>query len=218
LDYLELARATAPEIGMTVLAIAILLLDVTLMRPWPAARRARWLGALAALGLAGVLALVCSHGVAMGASQWADPARTIVIDQLGLGLKALVLVLSIGTVLLSVHYEFTPHVGEYFAITVLAAIGMSFLVVTENLLMVLVAIELLSVCLYILTAFHKGLLRSAEAAAKYFMFGATSSAFLLFGLSYVVGITGAVTVSDLATAIAAHGGHPPLLLIAGLAS
>jgi NADH-quinone oxidoreductase subunit N len=62
------------------------------------------------------------------------------------------------------------------------------------LITIFVALELTSISLYILTAFHKGELRSQEAAVKYFMFGAISSAFLLFGLSYVFGATGATSL------------------------
>ena len=74
------------------------------------------------------------------------------------------------------------------------AIGMMLLISAEELLTIFVALELTSISLYILTAFHKGELRSQEAAVKYFMFGAISSAFLLFGLSYVYGVTGTTSI------------------------
>ena len=214
----DLATATAPEIGLTVVALAVLLVDVTFLRAWPTARRATWLGYLTALGLAGVL-LVISQQLAAPTTHFADPARIFIVNRLSLTLQGLLVVLTVGTVLISMSYEFTQHVGEYFCVTVFACVGMCFLVATENLLMFLVALELLSVCLYILTAFHKGLLRSAEAALKYFLFGALSSAFLLFGLSYVVGVTGAVHVNEIAAAVhaqLAQSSTPPLLLVVGL--
>jgi NADH-quinone oxidoreductase subunit N len=71
--------------------------------------------------------------------------------------------------------------------------------------MIFVALELTSISLYILTAFHKGSLRSAEAALKYFMFGAVSSAFLLFGLAWIYGATGQTSLVHIREAIAASG-------------
>ena len=62
--------------------------------------------------------------------------------------------------------------GEYFATVLFGAMGMMLLVSAEELITIFVALELTSICLYILTAFHKGELRSQEAAMKYFMFGA----------------------------------------------
>jgi NADH-quinone oxidoreductase subunit N len=80
------------------------------------------------------------------------------------------------------------------------------LISAEELLTIFVALELTSISLYILTAFHKGELRSQEAAVKYFMFGAISSAFLLFGLSYVYGVTGTTSVLAIREAVKGAGG------------
>ena len=101
--------------------------------------------------------------------------------------------------------QFTDHVGEYFALLLLATAGMMFLVSAENLLMIFVSLELLSLCLYILTAFHKENLQSAEAALKYFLFGGMSAAFLLFGLSLVYGLTGELELARIAAKVGPAG-------------
>ena len=69
---------------------------------------------------------------------------------------------------------------------------MMFMVSTENLLMIFVALELTSLSLYILAAFNKRSPQSAEAALKYFLFGGMAAAFTLFGLSLIYGATGSI--------------------------
>jgi NADH-quinone oxidoreductase subunit N len=196
---LDLAIATAPELAMAALGLFVLLFDVVALRGAEPSSRAATLGGITAAGLGGVAVFMWSR---MGSG-----------DQ-GLGdtLAIVCVLLSLGTAMISISYRFTKHVGEYFALLILSTIGMSFLVKTDNLITFFVALELLSVCLYVLTAFHKGVQRSAESALKYFLFGATSSAFLLFGLSWLVGSTGAVDLRALSSALQ----NPSALAVAGL--
>ena len=72
-----------------------------------------------------------------------------------------------------------------------------FLVSTQNLLLVFIALELLSLSLYILTAFNKRSRQSAEAALKYFLFGGMSAAFLLFGISLLYGLSGSINLVEI---------------------
>jgi NADH-quinone oxidoreductase subunit N len=89
-----------------------------------------------------------------------------------------------------------------------------FLVSTSDLLMIFIALELASLSLYILTAFNKRNARSSEAALKYFLFGAMSAAFLLFGFSLLYGLTGSTNLAVIAAGIASKGLDP--LLVAAL--
>src|SRR5207302_10413135 len=111
-------------------------------------------------------------------------------------------------------YDVGRYVGEYFAVMLIGAIGMMLLISAEEMLTIFVALELTSISLYLLTAFHKGELRSQEAAVKYFMFGAISSAFLLFGLSYVYGVTGVTNIIAIREAIKSTGGLVVSTLVA----
>ena len=115
----------------------------------------------------------------------------LVIDPLTQLVKQIVLVMTICTALISIESNFTEHAGEYFFLILLATAGMMFLVSSENLLMIFVSLELLSLSLYVLTAFNKQNIKSAEAALKYFLFGGMSAAFMLFGLSLIYGLSGA---------------------------
>ena len=78
----------------------------------------------------------------------------------------------------------------------LATLGMGFMVTSRNLLGAFVALELVSLSLYALTALHQTRRTSAEAALKYLTYGGVSSAFLLFGLSYLFGVIGKLDISQ----------------------
>src|ERR1019366_8307319 len=124
----------------------------------------------------------------------------LVVDPLTQFIKVALLLLTIFTVLISVETDFTPHVGEYFGLILLAAVGMMFLVSSEDILMIFISLELTSLSLYILTAFDKRNPKSAEAALKYFLFGGMSAAFTLFGLSLLYGLSGSTNLGQIAAA------------------
>ena len=113
------------------------------------------------------------------------------IAQMGiLGLTVLTLFLLIGS-------DFTQHVGEYVAVVLMAATGGLLIAAAQDLLVIFVGLELLSLGLYILTAFAKKSGKSAEAAMKYYLFGGMSAAFLLFGFSYLYGLTGSTNLHEI---------------------
>src|SRR6185312_2603972 len=137
----------------------------------------------------------------------------LVVDPLTQLVKIALLVLTIFTVLISMESNFTEHAGEYFALILMATIGMMFLVSSEDILMIFISLELTSLSLYILTAFNKRDIRSAEAALKYFLFGGMAAAFTLFGLSLIYGLTGALELKAIAAALKGRG-LDPLLVVA----
>src|SRR5205807_400734 len=90
-----------------------------------------------------------------------------------------------------------PNRGEYLGMILLGTSGLMFLVGSEELLMIFIGLELTSLSLYVLTAFDKSDIHSAEAGLKYFLFGSTASAFTLFGLSLIYGMTGTTALVDI---------------------
>ena len=102
--------------------------------------------------------------------------------------------------------------GEYFLLLLLATLGMMFLVSSENLLMLFVSLELLSLSLYIMTAFNKRHRPSAESALKYFLFGGMSAGFMLYGLSWLYGCTGELSLAGIAGKLATLPADPLLLM------
>ena len=123
------------------------------------------------------------------------------------------LALTVFTVLISIESNFTTHVGEYLALILLATVGMMFMVSAEDILMIFVSLEMTSLSLYILTAFNKRNIKSAEAALKYFLFGGMSAAFMLFGLSLIYGLSGSTNLGEIAAALKGRG-LDPLLIVA----
>ena len=105
-----------------------------------------------------------------------------------------ILVLTALTLFLLIDSDFTRHVGEFVAVVLMAATGGLVIAAAQDLLVIFIGLELLSLGLYILTAFAKRSGKSAEAAIKYYLFGGMSAAFLLFGFSYLYGIAGSTNL------------------------
>ena len=137
-----------------------------------------------------------------------------VLDPLTRLIKIAVLGLSLATAVYAAHSNIREHFAEYLALILFTAIGMMLLAGTENLLMIFIALEMISIPLYLLSGYLKQSSTSAEAALKYFLVGGVSAAFLLFGLSLIYGTTGATSLRDLAQSAPAAT-HDPLFL-AGL--
>ena len=112
-----------------------------------------------------------------------------------------ILGLTVLTLLLLVGSDFTQHVGEFVAVVLMAATGGLLIAAAQDLLVIFIGLELLSLGLYILTAFAKRSGKSAEAAMKYYLFGGMSAAFLLFGFSYLYGIAGSTNLHEIMLAI-----------------
>jgi NADH-quinone oxidoreductase subunit N len=123
-----------------------------------------------------------------------------------------IVVLAALVLLLSVRAEFSRNPGEFVAIVLLATTGMLLVTAARDLLIIFVALELLSLSLYVLTAFAKSSAQSAEAALKYYLFGGMSAALMLFGFSYLYGLTGTTSLVGIAAALAAQSASPLLIV------
>ncbi|MCB1127013.1 MAG: NADH-quinone oxidoreductase subunit N, partial [Verrucomicrobiae bacterium] len=205
MDYLELLRLLGGEVLVVAAALAVLFVDLGIMREQPA--RNRWMisGGVAVLGcIAGLF--WCVQGGVEGRS----PGGLLAVDGLTQLVKAALLLMVLLTVLFSFHAGFTPNVGEYFSLLLLAAVGMMLMVSSENVLMVFVSLELTSLSLYILTAFNEENPHGLEAALKYFLFGGVAAAFLLFGLSLLYGLTGSLDLREIAAGLRGRGATPAM--------
>src|ERR1043166_7079351 len=143
MDYNKLLEVLAPEMGLVALAFAILAIDLFGLRDRPVALRSKWLGVATAVGLA-VTAVAIASRVWHGSSSVEGTGGTLVVDDLALAFKVVILSLTILTVLISMGADFTNHVGEYYALLIFGALGMMFLVTSEELITIFVSLELLS--------------------------------------------------------------------------
>ena len=105
--------------------------------------------------------------------------------------------------------------AEYYALMLFSLVGAIMMVGFENLIMLFVGVEILSVAMYILTGSDKRNLRSNEAALKYFLMGAFATGIMLFGMALLYGATGSFTIAGIG-AYAANQQGLSLLLYVGL--
>lgn len=108
--------------------------------------------------------------------------------------------------------------GDYYALTMFAVAGMMLMVAATDLLVIYLALEIMSLSIYILTAIQRNSVRGAEAAFKYYLLGAFSSAFFLYGIAFTYAVTGSTRLDRIGVVMAAHAmsGSPVILLAVGL--
>ncbi len=200
MNYTELLRLAAPE--ATLVVTALLVLALGLLGP----RMANICSGVAAAGL-----LFASSAVLMLPAQASLFNGMLVISPLVSLFKVICLALAFFTVIVARQVQFKHH-GEYLALLLLATVGLMLLVGSEEFLLIFIGLELTGLSLYVMAAFDKSDIRSAEAGLKYFLFGSTASAFTLFGISLVYGMTGTTSLAAIAPKLAILSP----LLVAGL--
>jgi NADH-quinone oxidoreductase subunit N len=218
MNYADLFRAMLPETVLEIAALLVLVVDLGFVRK--AALQTR-VAVASLLGIVGCIVAIWGVYAAGNAGFSVDGELLLSAGRIAGVAQVGILVLSAITLLLLVGEEFTKHVGEYVAVVLMAAAGGLIIAAAQDLLVIFVGLELLSLGLYILTAFAKKSGKSAEAAMKYYLFGGMSAAFLLFGFSYFYGLTGTTNLEGIQTAIAKSGPTPLLyvawiLVVAGL--
>ncbi|MFZ1086695.1 MAG: NADH-quinone oxidoreductase subunit N [Terracidiphilus sp.] len=187
MNYSDLSRVTLPETMLEVAALVVLIVDLCFLRKVALKTR---VAVAALLGVVGCGAARWAIGIQVGFGFYVD--GTLVLTNGGNTAVAQIgiLVLTALTLLLLIDSVFTNHVGEFVAVVLMAASGGLVVAAAQDLLVIFIGLELLSLGLYIMTAFAKSSGKSAEAAMKYYLFGGMSAAFLLFGFSYLYGLTG----------------------------
>jgi NADH-quinone oxidoreductase subunit N len=175
----------APEVIVCAAAVVVMLLDA-FVRP-----SQRWItGGISLVGI----------GLAATASIWLWVKGTpsvdafngmIVLDELRLGFTLIFLIVSALTVLLStvwVENEQLPA-GEFHSLLLFATVGMMLMASGNDLVIIFLGLEILSIATYVLAGFRRTDIRSNESSLKYFILGSFSSAFLLYGIALVYGAT-----------------------------
>ena len=201
MSYLELLRLAAPEAVIVVTALVVLALGLM---------SARGRGLCSGVAAAGLL--FAGSAVLMLPAEATLFNGMLVITPLTSLFKIICLALALFTVILARGSGEFRHRGEYLALLLLATIGLMLLVGSEELLVIFIGLELTGLSLYIMAGFDKNDVRSAEAGLKYFLFGSTASAFTLFGISLIYGMTGATSLA----AIGEKLGTMTPLLAAGI--
>jgi NADH-quinone oxidoreductase subunit N len=144
----------------------------------------------------------------------------IVADNFGLFVTLTLVVIGILTIMFSsqvLHQTDMPK-GEYYALVLFSIVGMIMMAMANDLLVVFIALETLSLAVYVLTGIRRDDLRASEAAFKYFLLGAFSSAFFLYGIAFTYGLTGSTNLLVVGQQLAAQAmsDNPLFLVAAGL--
>ncbi|HEX8890394.1 MAG TPA: NADH-quinone oxidoreductase subunit N, partial [Pyrinomonadaceae bacterium] len=210
-----------PELIVGGIAVLVMLVDA-FARP-----AQRWItGGLSLAGLAaGAVASIWMW------LNWADaPPRgfhdMIVLDELRLSFTLIFLLVAALTILISmvwVENERLPA-GEFHSLLLFATVGMMLMAAGNDLVIIFLGLEILSIATYVMAGFRRTDLRSNESSLKYFILGSFSSAFLLYGIALTYGATaskagfpGTTNINAIATRIVAGEVRYPELLLAGAA-
>lgn len=143
---------------------------------------------------------------------------SFVKDSMGDVLKVFVYLVTAVAFIYSRDYLLNREIfkGEYFVLGLFAVLGMMVLISAHNMLTIYLGLELLSLSLYAMVAFHRDNGDATEAAMKYFVLGALASGMLLYGMSLLYGVTGTLDIGGMHTAIAELDGSKKLVLGLGL--
>ena len=210
-------RFIVPELILVGTGLVVIVVGLFLERDRGMARdgeRARTFSALA--GLVGCAA-------ALGALYWlvaqtrapVDPfSGTFIMDHYAVYLKGILLLFAMVTILLGYRFSerFRPHQSEFIALVLLATVGGMFMASAREMIELYVALETLSISLYVMVAFNKRERLSSEAGFKYLIVGAASSAILLYGLAILYGLTGRTDLLAVGQVLAQGSNSPALML------
>jgi NADH-quinone oxidoreductase subunit N len=197
-------RALLPSLIVVATACLVLLLDL-----WPT----RGKGHLATVSLAGLVGALLS-AIALWGTRVRGFRDMVVLDDYALFFHLVIGYAAALIVLLSVDYlaRTGAESGEYYALLLFATSGMFLLASAGDLIAVFLALELMSLSLYVLAGLFKLRLTAGEASMKYFLLGVFASAFLLYGIALLYGATGTTNVDRLASAAASAPGDPLIML------
>ncbi|MEO8072576.1 MAG: NADH-quinone oxidoreductase subunit N [Acidobacteriota bacterium] len=153
---------------------------------------------------------------------WSDPSYSsawngmVVNDGLRVSFSFVFLFVTAITILISsvwLDRENIP-VGEYHSLLMFATVGMMFMASGNDLVIIFLGLETLSIATYVMAGLRKSDLRSNESAMKYFILGSFATGFLLYGMALIYGATGSTNITEIAVLLA-DPNFPALLLIGG---
>ena len=198
---------------ITVAGTAMLLMLLELFVPKFVKRRAAWI-AFIGLGLAFIQTVMI----------WTQPGATftpeggtpmLVVDNFALFLNVVFILTGMLTILLSIDFLRRTELErpEFYMLMLFSITGMMLMGMANDLILIFLALELLSIPLYIMAGLAWPRTDSEESAMKYFLLGAFSSSIFVFGIALIYGATGTTSLTGLVQAIDVPGG----LLLAGVA-
>jgi NADH-quinone oxidoreductase subunit N len=198
-----------PAIQVLLTALVVLLRDLFIEEPKPK-------GFLAVISLIG-LGLAAGEAVALWGARETAFNDSVMLDNFALFFSLVFLIVAALTILSSIHYvrQMAIAEGEFYALILFATVGMMLMAAANDLLVFFLALETMSVAVYVLTGMWRSSARSSEAALKYFIMGAFATGFLLYGIALIYGATGSTNLDLIADYLLEQPREWPLYLIGG---
>ncbi len=206
---LDAALALSPEILVVVGACVVLMVNAWYHRSAADSRRSAWVALVSLIPAALALTWLWAGG-----ARSAGQPFMVGLDGFRFVALALILVATGSTIALSLGYLEREGLiaPEYYSLLLFAASGMMFLAGAEDLIVLFLGLEVMSIPVYVLAGFNRSSRFSAEAALKYFLIGAFASAFLLYGIALLWGATGSTGLTGIGQRLADLS-LPPLGLL-----
>ncbi len=182
--------AIGPELILSITAMVLLILDVL--------AKGKSKDAIPYLSLAGMIIALAFCFSQWGSKEFAFQ-RMVIVDNYALFFKIVFLITTILTVLMSVRFlkEEGFDFGEYYILLLFAAVGMMFMASAADLIIVFLGLETFSLAIYVLAGFFRTQPKSNESSLKYFLLGAFSTGFLLYGIALIYGATGTTNLKGI---------------------
>jgi NADH-quinone oxidoreductase subunit N len=195
-----------PELVLSGAVLAVILIDVAVRGGSIVPGLVALLGSLAALVLTTGLPAAGIRGLVTGAEPSWLFGRMLVLDGFSLYFKVLLGLALVAVVWMSLHsreIRGRANEGEYYMLLLSSGLGMFLMAGAANLLMAYLSLEFVSLTSYVLTGFLRHNRRSGEAALKYLIYGGVASGAMIYGMSWVFGLTGAMDYAGIAKGVAA---------------
>ncbi|MEZ5317318.1 MAG: NADH-quinone oxidoreductase subunit N [Vicinamibacterales bacterium] len=198
--------AIIPMLIVTLSACAVLLAE--------AVRRRHERMPMGILGVIGLTGALVASAFLWNSAHWTG-FGVILVDNYTLFFNIMLCGIGLLTILISSGPAQRDHLpeGEYYALMLFSIAGMMMMGATNDLLIIFVALEILSLGVYVLTGIKRTSEAGAEAAFKYFVLGAFSSAFFLYGIAMAYAATGTTRLDEIGLRVAASANDPNLLII-----
>ncbi len=200
--------AIVPVLMVTLAACTTMVAEA--FRPQRDLAAGRWFGTYGLIGLGGA--------IAASLNQWNQSLvgfGVISVDNFTVFFNITLCAIGILTIILSAGNAERDHLplGEYYTLMLFSIVGMMLMASTTDLLVIFIALEIMSLGVYVMTAIKRSSAEGAEASFKYFVLGAFSSAFFLYGIAMAYAVTGTTRLDEIGMRVASSALDPGILTI-----
>ncbi len=204
-DYIRIL----PEIVLAVFGMIVMLLDPLVDE----GRSQKTLGIIALIGSLAALAATLFQSQYPGLGFW----NMVQVDSFSIFFHVLVMAVTAVVILTSYEYMAMQRIraGEYYALILMGALGMSLMSSAVELVLIFIALEISSISTYILAGFRRRTAISSESSLKYFLLGSFATAFFLYGVALMFGATGSTSITVIGQALRLE--RIPVLAYVGVA-